>query len=101
MARVGRDAITGIGACLDGSAKGAGGGGKSSWLSVGTLALSGAPSLFCGEFLSWIEAAAHQRESSGCRSNATQPGFSSGQIWRGGQRVVEWSGPEPALRGGG
>uniref|UniRef100_A0A0E0C2U8 Uncharacterized protein n=1 Tax=Oryza meridionalis TaxID=40149 RepID=A0A0E0C2U8_9ORYZ len=28
-------------------------------------------------------------------------GFSFGQNWRGGRRVVEWRGPGPALRDGG
>uniref|UniRef100_A0A0E0QP98 Uncharacterized protein n=1 Tax=Oryza rufipogon TaxID=4529 RepID=A0A0E0QP98_ORYRU len=53
--------VTGIGASQDGSVKGAGGGGSSSSLPVGTLALSGAHPLRCGEFLDWIEAAARQR----------------------------------------
>uniref|UniRef100_A0A0E0EQF3 Uncharacterized protein n=1 Tax=Oryza meridionalis TaxID=40149 RepID=A0A0E0EQF3_9ORYZ len=94
--------VTGVGASQDGSVKGAGGGGSSSSLPVGTLAPSGAPPLFCGEFLDWIEAAARQRgEAQVAKAMPSSPRFSFGQIWRGGWWVVEWRGPEPALRGGG
>uniref|UniRef100_A0A0E0FNA5 Uncharacterized protein n=1 Tax=Oryza nivara TaxID=4536 RepID=A0A0E0FNA5_ORYNI len=67
--------VTGVSASPDGSAKGAAEVGLRRLLVIGG--------------------------SSGCRSNAAQPGFSLGQNWRGGRRVVERRGPEPALRGGG
>uniref|UniRef100_A0A0D3FFT6 Uncharacterized protein n=1 Tax=Oryza barthii TaxID=65489 RepID=A0A0D3FFT6_9ORYZ len=84
----------------DGSAKGAGGGGLSSSLPVGTLALPGAPSLLCGEFLGWIEAAA-PGEAQAAEAMTPSPRFPFGQNWRGSRRVVEQRGPGPALRGGG
>ncbi|EAY84996.1 hypothetical protein OsI_06358 [Oryza sativa Indica Group] len=53
--------VTGVGARPNGSVKGASGGGLSSTLPVGTLALPGAHPLLCWEFLGWIEAAACQQ----------------------------------------
>uniref|UniRef100_A0A0E0BZH5 Uncharacterized protein n=1 Tax=Oryza meridionalis TaxID=40149 RepID=A0A0E0BZH5_9ORYZ len=82
----------------DGSAKGASGGGSSSSLPVGTLGLLGAaPSLWGVGLRRQLLSGG----SSGCRSNATSPAFSFGQIWRDGRRVVGRRSPGPALRGGG
>ncbi|BAH93837.1 Os07g0230400, partial [Oryza sativa Japonica Group] len=53
--------VSGVGAGPDGSAKGAGSGGSSFSLPVGTLTLPRAPPLLCGEFLGWIEGPACQR----------------------------------------
>nr|ABG22087.1 hypothetical protein LOC_Os12g42284 [Oryza sativa Japonica Group] len=94
--------FTGVGASPDGSVKGVGGGGSSSPLPVGTLALPGAPPLLCGEFLGWIEAATRQRGKPRLPKQCHPvPGSPFVQSWRGGRRVVERRGPGPALRGGG
>uniref|UniRef100_A0A0E0GEI3 Uncharacterized protein n=1 Tax=Oryza nivara TaxID=4536 RepID=A0A0E0GEI3_ORYNI len=82
----------------DGSAKGAGGGGLSSSLPVGTIALPGAPPLLCGEFLGGSSSAG---EAQAVEAMTPSTGFPFGKNWRGGWRVVEQRGPGPALRGGG
>nr|BBF89195.1 flagelliform silk protein-like [Oryza barthii]BBF89199.1 flagelliform silk protein-like [Oryza barthii] len=84
--------VTGVGASLDGSVKGAGGSGSSSSLPVGTLALPGAPPLLCGEFLGWIEAAARKRGKlrlpKQCHlvlgSPSAKTGEAAGGWWNGG-----------------
>uniref|UniRef100_A0A0E0NK04 Uncharacterized protein n=1 Tax=Oryza rufipogon TaxID=4529 RepID=A0A0E0NK04_ORYRU len=81
--------ISGVGAGLDG-AKGTGGGGSSSSLPIGTLTLSRAHPPLCED-----------GEAQAAEAMLPSPGFSFGQIWRGGRRVVERRGPGPALRDGG
>uniref|UniRef100_A0A0D3HTX1 Uncharacterized protein n=1 Tax=Oryza barthii TaxID=65489 RepID=A0A0D3HTX1_9ORYZ len=83
----------------DGCAKGAGGGGSSSSLPVGTLVLPGAPPLLCGEFLSWIEMTAGETQAFDETSSSS--GFSFCQNQRGGQRVAGRRRPGLAFRGSG